>query len=363
MVTERISISSEGEDGVVQNSEQGVQNFEPPTLAELLETIHRDDLILMRCIGEASSIRRASAQLNLSTNTARTRLRRLESTVGAILYDRDWQGLRVTAEGRAVLSVANEVHQLSSTLPSGKGNNILVRDGEIRICVSEGLGTFWLTPRLLELKALLPHLVISLDCFSDQSAINPKDFDIVVGFTRPADEWAMVTKLATVHIMPFASSCYLQARGTPDSLSELDGHNCVQQEVPGMNYDVIRFFVGSEMLKDFISIRVSSSYSLFWAVATGAGIGALPTYVRSISRRVQPLDLPIRLQFELWGSFRRSARHSQPVRTALDWLRASFDSRRYPWFSDKFIHPNDFTDSFEDSQIVPVFDHLIDERN
>jgi DNA-binding transcriptional LysR family regulator len=361
MVAKKITIASDGESEVIQDSEQDVQNFEPPTLTELLQRVHQDDLNLMRCIGEASSLRKVSAQLKLSANTARARLRRLETTIGAILYTRDWQGLRVTAAGRAVLNVANEIHRLTNVLPQARGNNILVRDGEIRLCVSEGIGTFWLTPRLMELKRKLPELVVSLDCFADQSRVNPNDFDIVIGFSRPEDQQAIVTKLATVHMMPFASEQYLQSFGTPENLSELNGHQCVQQESPGMNYDAIRFFVGSETLKNFVSIKVSSSYSLFWAIASGAGVGALPTYARAISQRVRPLDLPIQMQFELWGSFRRSSKESKPVRAALDWLRASFDSNRYPWFADKFVHPNDFAVAYEDSQIVPLFDHLIDE--
>jgi DNA-binding transcriptional LysR family regulator len=363
MVAKKITIASDGESEVIQDSEQDVQNFEPPTLTELLQRVHQDDLNLMRCIGEASSLRKASAQLKLSANTARARLRRLESTIGTILYTRDWQGVRVTAEGRAVLNVANEIYQLNNALPRGRGNNILVRDGEIRLCVSEGIGTFWLTPRLIELKKALPDLVVSLDCFSDQSSINPNDFDIVVGFSRPEDQQAIVTKLATIHMMPFASEQYLQSFGTPENLSDLDGHKCVQQDAPGMHYDAIRFFVGSEMLRDFVSFRVSSSYSLFWAIASGAGVGALPTYARAISRRVRPLDLPIQLHFELWGSFRQSSKESKPVRAALDWLRSSFDPIRYPWFADRFVHPNDFAAAHEDSQIIPIFDHLIDERN
>ena len=27
----------------------------------------------------------------------------------------------------------------------------------------------------------------------------------------------------------------------------------------------------------------------------------------------------------------------------IDWLRGLFDTKRYPWFRDEFIHPNDLT--------------------
>jgi DNA-binding transcriptional LysR family regulator len=314
-------------------------------------------------IAAVPSIRKVAEEIGVSVNTVRTRLQRLEHSVGSTLFVRDWEGIKTTAEGRAVLCVANEMRHIRIDLPLGKGNNILARDGEIRICVTEGIGTFWLTPRLIELKSLLPNLVVSLHCFSDQDAIDPKDFDICLGYSMPSSQNSIVTKLASIHVMPFASDQYLRSHGHPATLDELVGHHCVQQDSPGTNYDAIRLFFGTEMLRDFVRIQVNSSYSLFWAIASGVGIGALPTYIRSISRRVCPLSLPIQLKFELWASYGHPARQSEPVRTAMQWLRESFDSKSYPWFGDQFVHPDDFAEPFDDSQVVPIFDHLIDEPN
>jgi LysR substrate binding domain len=109
-----------------------------------------------------------------------------------------------------------------------------------------------------------------------------------------------------------------------------------------------------------VTFRVSSSYSLFWAVASGVGIGALPTYIRAISKRVHPISLPIQLKFDIWMSYSRAARKSRPVRIAIDWIRSSFNPARYPWFADEFVHPNAFGEIVHDSQVIPIFDHLID---
>jgi DNA-binding transcriptional LysR family regulator len=360
MVTDRIMISGDEAEEVIQNSDQAEQIFDAPTLIELLDIVQWDDLQAMRAIAAVPSMRKVAVELGVSINTLRTRLQRLEHSIGTTLFFRDWEGIKITAEGRAVLSVANEMRHMRVNLPLGKGNNILARDGEIRICATEGIGTFWLTPRLIELKSLLPKLIVSLHCFSDQDAVNLKDFDICLGYSKPSNQDSIVSKLASIHVMPFASEQYLRAQGRPSSLDELVGHHCVQQDSPGTNYDAIRLFFGEAMLRDFVRIQVNSSYSLFWAVASGVGIGALPTYIRSVSHRVRPIDLPIQLKFELWASYGHAARQSEPVRTAMQWLRESFDSKRYPWFGDQFVHPNDFAGPFEDSQVIPIFDHLID---
>jgi hypothetical protein len=84
----------------------------------------------------------------------------------------------------------------------------------------------------------------------------------------------------------------------------------------------------------------------------------MPTYARIITRRVRPVDLPIQLRFELWLSYKHEARHSEPVQAVVRWLRSSFDTDRYPWFSNHFIHPNDFIETHENGLIVPLFDHM-----
>ena len=148
----------------------------------------------------------------------------------------------------------------------------------------------------------------------------------------------------------------------PSTLDELAGHHYVQQVAPGLKNEALELFLGSDMLRQFVTIRVSSSYALFWAVASGSGIGVLPTYIRSLSRRVVPIDIPVQLKFELWASYSRAYRHSESVRATMNWLRTAFNSARYPWFADHFVHPRDFGDLTGDSQVIPLFDHLIDDR-
>jgi DNA-binding transcriptional LysR family regulator len=360
MVSESVTLSDGAGGNVIQFSEQGVQPIAQAKIIALIDRLRWDDLHTMRAIAEAPSIRQSATLLGVSPNTIRARLARLELALGTTMFFRDRTGLKITAEGRTVLQIALEMQALSVSLPMGEGNNALVKEGEIRICASEGLGTFWLTPRLLELKKSLPSLLVSLDSFSDQSRIAPRDHDLSIGFMRPNDQDAIVSKVGTVHLIPFASEDYIRAHGEPTGLNGVKGHHCVQQEAPGLHYDALQMFLGSQMTSEVVTFRVSSSYSLFWAVASGVGIGALPTYIRAISKRVHPISLPIQLKFDIWMSYSRAARKSRPVRIAIDWIRSSFNPARYPWFADEFVHPNAFGEIVHDSQVIPIFDHLID---
>ncbi len=329
-------------------------------ISAMLEQGRWDDLATMRILASATSLRDAATAQLLSVNTLRARLTRLETALGTTLFARSRNGLQITPEGRIVLQIAEEIRNLSTGLPRDRGNNILIHDGEIRICASEGVGTFWLTPRLLELQDALPNLLVALDCFADQTRLRHDKYDVSISFTRPDDKDAIVSRLCTVHMMPFASKSYIQRHGHPRTYAETHGHRCVQQDAPGLNYGLLQNFLGLNATERSVSMRVNSSYALLWAVASGVGIGALPSYIRTVSRRVVPLDLPINLKFDLWLSYNHAARHSAPVRAAIDWLRRCFDPVRYPWFTEEFVHPDDFGTPFHDSQIVPIFDHIID---
>lgn len=355
MVTKHLILDSGQKIGAIQNLERGVHLLEHRPVFNRLDLIHWDDLHLFRTVAAASSFRQAAVKLKTSVNTVRARVTRLEQSLGTILFARSRDGISLTADGIAILEVALEMQSLSSRLQSGAGNNVVVQQGELRISCSEGLGEFWLTPKLAELQDRLPGHIVSLQNDFDQNRIHSREYDICIGFAKPIDNDTIVTKLATLHLMMFASEQYLAKFGTPTSINDASDHRFILQNAPGVHSDVIDLFIGEDAAKRLVMAKVNTSHSLYWAIVNGVGIGALPTYARSISKRVRPLDLPIHLKFELWLSFDRSVQASQPVREAIDWLRGCFDPNLYPWFADDFIHPDNFEDKLRTSKVVSLF--------
>lgn len=254
-----------------------------------------------------------------------------------------------------MLDVALDMQLSSHRLVTGGGDNSVTENGELRICCSEGIGEFWLTPRLGDLQEQVPNLTVSLRSDFDQSRIHSHDSDVRIGFLRPTDPDAIVTKLATLHFLLYAADDYLRRYGQPRSFEDAENHKFIVQEAPGLHNGTMMLFLGEDVAKRLTVTKVNTSYSLYWAISRGLGIGALPTYVRAISRNVHPLDLPVQLKFDLWLSYARATRGSKPVRAAIDWLKNCFDTQKYPWFGERFVHPNDFADSSKDAQIIPLY--------
>lgn len=342
--------------GAIQKIEQGVQGPEHLLIASsFLSEIHWNDLDLFKTVAAAGSLRKAAHRLGISVNTVRARISRLEETLKTTLFLRRREGLSLSSEGKRVLEVALEMHSLSARIHTGETKGLLARPGEFRIASSEGVGEFWLTPRLASLQERLPGLVVSLHNDFDQRRIHTERHDIALSFTRTSDPDMVVSRIATLHFALYASERYLTRFGEPRSLDEAANHRLVIQDAPGLNAESLKLFVGELEAARLAIVKVNTSYSLYWAVANGVGIGALPTYVRAISRNVRPLDLPVQLRFDLWLSYHRSARQSSEVRIAVDWLREAFDTTRYPWFSEKFIHPNQFDTLLEDAAVYALF--------
>jgi len=66
------------------------------------------------------------------------------------------------------------------------------------------------------------------------------------------------------------------------------------------------------------------------------------TYASAIAGGLVPIDLDARCMFNIWLTYHPDAGRIPRVRQVIDWLIQSFDSRRFPWFRDEFVHPKAF---------------------
>jgi DNA-binding transcriptional LysR family regulator len=344
MVTDHLIINPARDFVAIQKNEQPVQDAEHRELLQRIGSVRWDDLHLIKSVALSNSFRQSAVLLGCSVNTVRAHVTRLETTLGTTLFKRSRHGIALSEDGLAILEVAIEMQSFSTQLQHGAGNNVVVKAGEMRICCSEGIGAYWLTPRIGALHACLPEHVIVMNNESDQSVIHLPHYDLRIGFSKPTDPDVIVKKLATVHQILFASDIYLEQHGMPTSIDDLRHHRLVLQDAVGVNSDAISLFFGQEAARRLIAAKFNTGNALLRAVLGGVGIGALPTYVGTISRRLVPIPLPVSLKFELWLSFERSGATSRPVREAINWVEHSFDPARYPWFADEFVHPDAFLD-------------------
>jgi DNA-binding transcriptional LysR family regulator len=161
-------------------------------------------------------------------------------------------------------------------------------------------------------------------------------------------------------MMLFCSNGYAARHGLPVTIDDLEGHHYLEQRGAGLSPDLALSIGGENLFSRSVALTVDSSFALFTAVAGGLGIGALPTYARAVSRQLRPLDLPVRLRFDVWMSYDASVRDRAVTKHCVDWMKACFDQAQFPWFGDRFLHPDSFDSQFDDPFTQTFFDGMID---
>ncbi len=346
-------LGANGVNAAIKNSATRVQGVNGPDL-------NWDDLLHFLEVAEAGSLREAARRQQLTVNTVRNHLARLERRQGTPLIVRNNTGAQLTPAGRELLEVAMDMRRarLNST-QKGRGDALLT-PGRITIAATEGLGTGWLTPKVSELRARLPDLTIDLQFDYDLQRDRSVGADLGIAFLPPGNQDLIVAKLATVHFMLFASPGYINQHGIPDCMDDLRDHLFVEQVAPGYNTTVLDLLLGSDRPREMVALQTNSSLTQLWAVVNGTGIALLPSYVRALTTAIVPLPVLPQIRFPVSYFFHSHARSSPAIRSAIDWLHAGFDKTKYPWFSDRFVHPDDFPRDTNSDQVAQLYQHMAD---
>lgn len=308
-------------------------------------------------VARCGSFRAAAERTNVSINLLRRRIIDLEHSLGLKLLTRQVTGVTVTPEGQPLLTIAAQMETASFSFAKTNDRSKPV-EGRVRLTVTEGLGTFWVVPRLVEFQRAYPKLLIDLNCATKSADV---ETDVAIQLERPSSPDLTVVRLGRMHVVPFVSRSYVDTYGCPTSHEELLRHRIVLQMADltraGECYD--RLFPGVPQL-GFVSMTNNVSSAHYWAIAKGAGIGWLPTYAMAFGARVMPVNVGHVFPYDIWLAYRPDAAQIPRVRRLIDWTIEAFDARTFPWFSDEFIHPDDLMKSYKGAPLANVFEGFLD---
>ena len=143
---------------------RGVPNLERVHPVHAQTTPDWEAIRIFLEVARRGSFRSASDHLGLSINALRRRITELEHQLAVTLFTRHVDGVRTTAEGEAILASAKQMEVASFGLIRARDRSVPSLSGEVRLGVTEGLGTFWVAPRLVEFQRAHPQLLVDLSC-------------------------------------------------------------------------------------------------------------------------------------------------------------------------------------------------------
>lgn len=287
------------------------------------------DYPILMAVAESGSLTAAGRQLKMSQPTVGRRIRALEDHFGTPLLKKEGGRLIPTAFGHSILDHIRRMHDEAAAINRSSATLEHSLAGTVRISATEGIGTTWLPHVMQAFRATHPDIMIDLGIGFKNFNLAQREADIALRWMGPGDQNSLIgRKVATVTFGMFASESYLAARGTPQSLEDLDGstHDAVLATIMD---DKVLWLTDNNgtptHLPERISLRTNSIWAFDEAVIAGYGIAAMPLCGDYTQGRGLVRILPnVTRQEDLYLVAHEDLRRSTRIRAVFDFLVQAF---------------------------------------
>jgi len=318
------------------------------------ERMDWDNMRVFRIVAELGSMNAAAHRLQESAPTIGRKIDQLEKDLNTVLLVRTTRGVELTDAGRIALSHIHAMAESVGEVFENAGNRDRDVEGRIVLATGDGLGPYWIAPRLPQFQEANPKVQLRLRVVDTVPDLLEGEADIAIQFSEPKSPEIIGRKLGVLHYMSFASESYLEGRELPNSLFEYYRYKTILHE--GYVHQIERWAPRIAELKKMIdySLVTNSAAGMIEVCANGGGIAVLPSYIGDVDHRLKPLNLPEIAPIQFWLTYTERVRRLPHGQAVLDWLWTIFDERRIAWFRDAFVHPSQIKRG-ADSQIARIF--------
>jgi len=300
------------------------------------------DLRVFLHVAEGGSISAAAKTLQMSQPTVSQRLRDLELRLNTQLVARGPQGVVVTEAGARIRDHVAAMQRSAAQIDRLLREYDERPEGRVKIAAPDGIGSFWIAPRIGDFLRTNPGITLSLDggFWPDNPVTDEIDISIQYDARKFGEH--VVEPLATIHYAPFAAESYLRTYGVPKSQAELVAHRTIHHSAVQLQKETWDPKAEAVRTLSAYNVETNCSATLMMALLAGSGIAFLPTCAAAFIPGIvmlgeQPAASP-RLYLVYDPNVARIAR----ARAVLDWLKEIFSSSLHPWFGEEFVHPREF---------------------
>lgn len=153
----------------------------------------------------------AAVELDLTQSAVSRQIRALEDTLGAQLFHRERQKVRLTDAGEIYATEIREALKRISTATLGFRAN--PQGGSLNLAILPTFGIKWLAPRLPAFQAACPEITVNLQTRLDPFDFNSGNIDAAIHFGN--DQWPEAETAFLMHetVIPACSPNLLKSAG------------------------------------------------------------------------------------------------------------------------------------------------------
>ena len=272
-------------------------------------------------IAGAGSFSGGARSLGMSTTHMSRTVMHLEARIQAQLFHRTTRAVRLTDTGRIFLERCRRIiakRDEAIALISVEGEP----QGDLRLTCSTAMGERFIAPLARRFASQNDKLNVTIELTNRIVDLFAEGFDLAIRTGQLADSRLIATRIASRTLHTCASPGYLRIHGLPQSVSELNAHNCLIGTATNWHFKRGK---GEELFRPKGRWRCNSGAAVVEAALADMGICQLPEFyilphiaagrLQSILEDYTPEPEPI------WAVYPRQRHLSPKVSRFVDLLR------------------------------------------
>ncbi|MBV0933124.1 LysR family transcriptional regulator [Marinobacterium weihaiense] len=292
------------------------------------------DMQIFLEVARADRLTDAARRLAIDHSTVSRRIRRFETELNTQLFERSTSGYRLTAAGEQLLLFAEEMSRQAGSAQEGISNQNLQVSGQIRVGVTEGFGTYVITPLLSAFQRRYPDVTVELLALPRAVNLSRHEADLAITIDRPKNAEMVVSRLCDYRLRLYGEAGYLARRGAPEHVGDLSRFELIGYVDDLIFSDQLCYL--DPLLRELSSQphfvqRSTSVIAQLHAVRAGAGLAVLPCFMAAQENTLlSVLQQEIEICREFWIAARSEQRQLLRVRLLWQFLREAIELNQ-PW--------------------------------
>ncbi len=285
-----------------------------------------DDLHFFLAVARSGQYARAARTLDVDPTTVGRRLRRLERSLGIVLFETTRDGQSLTGAGTELLERVEAMAEIAGAIAPGGSPGDAV-SGIVRLSVAEGFGTWFVARHLAGFAARHPSIGIDLVASSGFLSPSRGETDVAILLARPRAGPLVTRKLTDYRLRLYAATDYLVRHDPIENAAQLRSHLLIGY-IPDFIYAPELRYLNEIAPGLEPHLRSSSINAQYCLTASGAGIAVLPCFMGDADPTLRPILPEVSITRSFWLVTHQHARSLTRIRLFVDWLVATTEQHR-----------------------------------
>jgi DNA-binding transcriptional LysR family regulator len=250
-----------------------------------------DKLKIFHNVALDLNISEAAHKMNISHSSISRQISSLERELKVSLFRRHARGLTLTEQGKILFKTAHDIFGKIALTEAQLTESKEKPTGSLTIAATVAFGTTWLAPRIVKFSNSYPDIDISIRIENKYTDLAQGEADVALRLREPTQVDLIRFPLYKFQFKIYSSPEYIEKFGIPNDVSELSKHKIiafghdVEPSIPDVNC-ILDLIPKNKKVK---TLFISNMYGVMRAIGGGAGIGALPEYMKSSKNNLVPI--------------------------------------------------------------------------